>query len=124
MASDILILLVTTKLFLDLAQKGFIPQSLFVVGSILIAFFLGLNMPVAKKAIKEGISVVAIIIYLSYYFYLNKYGAPGGVVFDIYTVFVLVLFGIYLFGRFAKISILVIIAFVAIIFFGYLFAAK
>jgi len=41
MATDILILLTTAKVFLEMAQSRIIPEGMFVTASILIAFALG-----------------------------------------------------------------------------------
>jgi len=122
--SDILILLASAKVFFDLAHRGLMPQGLFVVGSIFIAFVLGMNMPIAKQVIREGVSAVVIILYLAYFFYLKKYGAPGGALFDLYVAFAVVLLAIYLFGRVMRIFWLVILAFAAAVLFGYLSMMK
>ena len=121
MASDILILLVSAKFFFDLVRQRAIPEILFVSGSVLIAFCLGLDIPVAKSVIREGISAVVIILYIMYFFYLKQYRAPGGELFDLYLVFATVLLGIYIMGRLIRVFWVIILAIGAAVVFGYLF---
>jgi hypothetical protein len=87
-ASELLILAVLVKVFMDFSKL--IPLGLFALGAISLAFFLGLGSRSVYTVIREGISIAVLIVFMGALYYQGY--------FFTYIAFLLALFLIYLFG--------------------------
>jgi len=77
-----------------------------------------------RTIIREGISIIALVSCLAYYYYAHAYGLPQGSLFILYVGFAIALAAVYLLGRFVRSSWLAIVVICAMIIFFYLFGAR
>jgi len=111
-ASDLLVLAVLAKVFWDLAKSHLIPEGVFLFGTLSLAFLLGLSGRLGHQVLKEGISVVVLIIFAGTLQYQGLLPA--------YMTLLVILTVVYLFGRIVRLTRWVIIAAIALLLGAYL----
>jgi len=95
LAGDLLILAVLAKVLWDLTKDGLITEGHFVLIAIGLAFLLGLSGRLGKVVLKEGLTIVTLIIFVA-----SLYQGTQTIYLALFTTLMLIYFG----GKIARLS--------------------
>jgi hypothetical protein len=113
-ATDVLILLTVAKVFWDVADRRLISAELFTLGSLGLAFLLGVSGRMAKDVLRNGLALTVLILFV--------FTVLEGSFRSAYAWFAAVLVGLYVFGRVVALSGWVVFAVIGLAVGTYLFA--
>lgn len=96
MALDILILAVLAKVLWDLTRNGLITEGHYVLIAIGLSFLLGLSDRLGKTVLREGLTIVTLIIFVASLIYQG--------IATLYLALFASLIMIYFMGKIARLS--------------------